>query len=102
MNATAAMPPGTVQKYLLRVEDSNVVFTPIKKTPEIKNFFILETRECYKFSKEAGKFIPAHAQGILYVKHGEVTQKLFGFKSTNHDRLMSKIANWVIDYLKLR
>lgn len=102
MYAGVAVPSSALQKYLIRVEDSNVVFTPIKRAPEIKNFFLLETKECYKFSAEEQRFVPANATGILYVKHGEVTQKLFGFKSRTHQKLMDKIAKWVINYVHLR
>ena len=101
MFTLAAPPPSALQRYLIRVDDSNVIFTPIKRAPEIKNFFLLETKECYKFSVKEQRFVPAHANAILYVKHGEVTQKLFGFKSPNHEKLMDKIAKWVINYVKL-
>lgn len=82
----------SIQNYLVRNKDTNIIFVPIKSVPRVKNFFLLETCVKYKFSEEHKKFIPYRATAILFLKKGENTQKLQAFTAGSFEKLMEKVA----------
>jgi hypothetical protein len=92
MSAVAAYPPNHNTEYLVRVEDSSVIFAPIKTRPAIKNFFVLETCEEYRFNPEAQKFLPSKAKGTLLVKKGDRTFRLEGFTAKSLEELLHRVA----------
>jgi hypothetical protein len=94
MNAMATLPEA-YQNYLVRVQGTDLVFAPITSAPHIRNFYLLETCEKYKYSKAEGKFIPSSAQGTLFLKKGETKQKLEGFRAATLTKLLEKIAQRV-------
>lgn len=102
MSAVATLPPDAKSEYLVRVEDSSIVFAPIKTRPTIKNFFVLETCETYRFNPEAQKFLPAKARGTLLVKKGDRTFRLEGFTAKNLNALLDRVAKRIkTHYLRL-
>ncbi len=88
------MTPRTSQ-FLVRVLGRDINFVPIKSEPQIKNYILVTTCEEYKFDEEVGKFVQAGASGILYMKKGEHSQRLAGFKAKDLEHLMDKIGKRV-------
>jgi len=101
--SAAAIPPDTHYRYLVRVQDSDIVFAPIKNPPDNRNFFYLETCEHYKFSSEEKKFVPYLAEATLYRKHGETVQELQKFRAKDNPSVLDKVAERIArHYLQLK
>jgi hypothetical protein len=93
--------PDTNRSYLIRAESSNIVFTPINKAPNTRNFYLLETKEKFKFSEEEQKFVTAGVIGILYLKKGEIKQKLRGFRTPTLAHMLERVRSTIAeDYLR--
>lgn len=92
MSAVATFPPDSNRSYLVRVTDSSIVFAPINTPPAIKNFFLLETCEQYKYNPKEQRFCAAGAKAILLVKKGDRTHRLEGFTAGSLEALMKKVA----------
>jgi hypothetical protein len=102
MSAVAIHPADHHMEYLVRVEDSSVIFAPINTRPAIKNFFVLETCEEYRFNPEAQKFLPAKAKGTRLVKKGDRTFRLEGFVAKTIEDLLNRVAKRIkTHYLRI-
>ena len=95
MTAVATITPSTVTMYLVRVQNSDVVFVPINKIPNTRNYFLLEVCEVYAYSEKEGRFQHKGVTGILSIKHGENQQKMEGFKSCSTQRLLERVRKRV-------
>lgn len=86
------------QKFVVRLQDHEVVFVPITEIPMARNFFLLDICEKFRFSETDNQFLSAETTGTLSKKHGENMQKLKGFKSHSVKSLLDKVKQYLIKY----
>lgn len=84
---------------LLKTEGTKVTFVPITKVPTAGNFYLLEVTKKLRLDEGTNSFVPYSFTGILFMKHGEVQQKLVGFTSRTYENLIKRIKAYVKRYM---